>query len=108
MQALRIKEDIDLRELEKYGFKKHWFGIYGSGDYIPEYWYEKRYYYKNKEFYVMTNRRYFDDKDTTLTELKLYQDCATRYDKKISFNRFYKVVRIIIKDLMNIGIVERC
>lgn len=76
-------------------------------DLLPEYWYEKRYHYKHKEFYITTNHRFYFSDKSTLTSLKLYKDNGAKKDKLIPFNRIYKIVRIIIKDLIQVGIVEK-
>lgn len=104
---LRIKDNVDLKGLEKFGFEKREFGLYGPGDYIPEYWYVKHYRYKNKRFYLKTSSRYFFEDRNTLTSFTLYKITNTRYDKIVPFNRLYKIVRIIIKDLIQVGLVEK-
>lgn len=104
---LKIKDNTDLKELEKFGFIRRNLGIYGPRDLLPEYWYEKRYHYKHKEFYITTNHRFYFSDKSTLTSLKLYKDNGAKKDKLIPFNRIYKIVRIIIKDLIQVGIVEK-
>lgn len=103
----KIKENICLEELEKLGFIERTFGFYGSGDYLPEIWYVKRYYYKHKEFYIRTNNCFYFSDKYKLLSLKLYKYNGSKLDKLIPFNRFYKIVRIVLEDLIQAGLVEK-
>lgn len=107
---LKIKDEIELKELEKFGFRERDFGLYGSGDYIPEHWYIKTYYYRNKKFRLETNHNYiysFSSKDVLKT-LTLYKVSKNGYKiKVVPCNRIYKIVRIVTKDLIEAGLVEK-
>ena len=104
---LKIKENIKLTHLKKLGFEEHTFGLYGPGDYIPSHWYIKNYKYKNKDFYVRTNERYLFDDNDTLINISLYKSKNTKTDKKIPFRWWSKISNIVLKDLLEIGILEK-
>lgn len=103
----KIKENIDMLSLKKLGFIERTFGFYGSGDYLPEIWYVKRYYYKHKEFYIRTNNCFYFSDKYKLLSLELYKDNGSKPDKQIPFNRFYKIARIVLKDLIELGLVKK-
>ena len=103
----KIKDGINLKELEKFGFIKREFGVYGPHDYLPEYWYEKTYYCKYKEFYLTTNHRFYFSDKSTLLSFQLYKDRGTKRDKLIPFNRIHKIVRMVLKDLFQAGLIEK-
>lgn len=104
---LKIKENIRLTDLEKLGFEEHTFGLYGPGDYIPSHWYTKNYKYKNKDFYIRTNDRFLFDNNDTLINISLYKETNTKRDKKIPFRWWSKISNIVLKDLLEIGILEK-
>ena len=104
---IKIKENIKLTQLEKLGFEEHIFGVYGPGDYIPSHWYTKNYKYKNKEFYVRTNERFLFDDNDTLINISLYKSTNTRSDKKIPFRWWSRIWSVVLKDLLEIGILEK-
>lgn len=103
----KVKNDITFEDLKELGFIEETFGLYGSGDYIPEHWYSKRYEHRGKTYYLDTNHRYiFGDTDTVTHFIIKTPHKSYKYYKYIPFNRFYKIVRIILKDLLKMGIVE--
>lgn len=102
---MKIRENIKLKDLEKFGFEQKWFGLYGSGDYIPEYYYRK--FYKDNKYYLETNHYYFDVVDGKLKNLTLRKRTNKKYDKVIRFNRMHRIVRLVLKDLKKSGIIEK-
>lgn len=103
---LKIKDNIKLIDLEKLGFKEHTFGLYGPGDYLPTYWYDKDYYYKGKHYYIQTNPRYFCERADTLTNFFLYKLTKTK-NKSIPLKGHKKIVKIVLDDLLEMGLVEK-
>lgn len=103
---MKIKKNIKLKNLKKFGFEEKWFGLYGPGDYIPEYYYRK--FYKDNKYYLETNHYFFDVIDGKLRCLTLYKRTNNKkYDKAIPFNRMFRIVRVVLKDLRNLGIIEK-
>lgn len=103
----KVKNDITFEDLKELGFIEETFGLYGSGDYIPEHWYSKRYEHRDKTYYLDTNHRYmFGDTDTVTHFIIKTPHKSHKYYKYIPFNRVYKIVRIILKDLLKMGLVE--
>ena len=105
---VKVKDNIKLKDLAKLGFYERTLGVYGNRDFIPEHWFVKIYNIKNKEFYIETNHRYFSDKCDTLNNFHLYKVSKTKYeDKIIPLKGCRKIVRIVIKDLLKMGLVEK-
>lgn len=105
---VKVKENINLKELEKFGFMEHTLGLYGYRDYLPEHWYTKRYYLGRKEFYIETNHRYFCENSDTLTNFRLFKDNDDkRYDKEIKLKGCRRIVKLVIKDLLKMELIEK-
>ena len=105
--VVKVKDNINLRDLEKLGFIEQTLGVYGYRDYLPEHWYEKTYYLGRKKFYISTNHRYFLGDSDTLNYFRLFKDNGyRRYDKEIPLKGCRKIVKLVIKDLLKMGIVE--
>lgn len=104
---IKVKKNIKLFELKDLGFKEHTFGLYGSGDYLPTYWFEKNYWYKRKLYYIKTNHCYFCEPQDKLICIWLYKAMGgKKHDKEIPLKGRKKIVKIVIDDLLEMGLVE--
>ena len=84
------------------------FTKYHQGYYIPEHWYSKRYEHRGKDYYLNTNHRYiFGDTDTVTRFIIKTPHKSHKYYKYIPFKGCRKIVRIILKDLLKMGLIEK-
>ena len=105
--VVKVKDNLKLTDLEKLGFRERTFGVYGVGDYLPEHWYVKTYYLGKKEFYIETNHRYFCEDSDTLTNFRLFRNKGSiLYDKEIKLKGCRRIVRLVLKDLLKMELVE--